>query len=238
MSTSAAINKYVARVAEFFAKQLGATLVEAYQLGSLAHGGFSAVYSDIDVGLLLDCPEPPAQMAGAIAGAKNLHADYGKKLSVFWGNPDYDWGRLPVIDRLDLLDHGLPLLHGHKAVLPRPAKQEIQRALSESLERGYRARLPELTSLTRLEPHQRKPYIRTVLYPARFIYTWDNLAVDSNDRAVAYLHKVCPPGLDLVPIDAALACRQEEQAAEDVFALAPDLNAQLDAAIRYANAKA
>ena len=53
------------------------------------------VYSDIDVGLLLDCNEPPDAMAAAIDEAKDLDARYGKKLSVFWGNPEYGWGRLP-----------------------------------------------------------------------------------------------------------------------------------------------
>jgi hypothetical protein len=91
--------------------------------------------------------------------------------------------------------------------------------------------------LSHLEAHQRKPYIRTVLYPARLIYTWDNLAVDSNDRAVEYLHQVCPPGLDLEPIDLALACRQEKCTADDVLALAPDLNAQFEAVIRYVSGK-
>jgi hypothetical protein len=236
MSESTAITEYVGRVAAYFKARLGSALVDAYQLGSLAHGGFSAIYSDIDVGMLLDCREPPAQMADAITGAKDLHSEYGKKLSVFWGNPACDWGRLPVIDRLDLLDHGAPLLRGHKPHFRRPAREEIQKALADSLEQSYRARLPELSSLTHLEPQQRKPFIRSVLYPARFIYTWDNLTVDSNDRAVAYLHEIRPPGLDLAPIDLALACRQEQCSAEDVFALAPDLNRQLDAAVRYVSA--
>jgi hypothetical protein len=65
------------------------------------------------------------------------------------------------------------------------------------------------------------------------IYTWDNLAVDSNDRAVEYLHRVRPPDLDLQPIDLALACRQEKRTAEEVFAAAPDLNRQFEAALRY-----
>ena len=50
------IEKYfVLRVAEHFKARLSASLVEAYKLGSLAHGGFSNIYSDIDVGLLLNC---------------------------------------------------------------------------------------------------------------------------------------------------------------------------------------
>src|ERR1051325_4493279 len=108
------IENFVLRVVKHFQVKLGTSLVDGYKLGSLAHGGFSAVYSDIDIGLLLNCPEPPAGMAEAISAAKNLDSEYGKKLSVFWGNPEYNWGRLPVIDRLDLLDHGVPLMRRFK----------------------------------------------------------------------------------------------------------------------------
>lgn len=231
------INSYVLTVADYFNSRLGAALVDVYKLGSLAHGGFSAIYSDIDVGLLLNGTAPPVGMAETIAAAKDLNPEYGKKLSVFWGNPDHTWGRLPIIDRLDLLDHAVPVLHDHKPDFRRPTEAEVQRALRESFERSYRPRLPELSSLRRLEAHHRKPYIRSVLYPARLIYTWDNLAVDSNDRAVEYLHQAWVPGLDLKPIDLALACRQEKCAAEEVFALAPDLNRQFAAAISYLSGK-
>ena len=138
------IDGYVQKVAAYFNDRLGARLIEVYKLGSLAHGGFSAVYSDIDVGLLLDCADPPDEMAEAIAMAKDLDPQYGNKLSIFWGNPDYTWGRLPVIDRLDLLDHGVPLLRGHKPRFRRPSRTEIHRALADTMERSYRSRLTEL----------------------------------------------------------------------------------------------
>lgn len=225
--------KYVAQVAEYFQRTLGAALAEVYQLGSLAHGGFSKIYSDIDVGLLLNCPVPPAGMAQRIAEAKCLDSEYGKKFSIFWGNPDHDWGRLPVIDRLDLLDHGVPLLRGIKPAFRRPSKEEIHHEQLQSIEKSWRSRLPELNGLAVLEAKDRKPYIRAVLYAARLIYTWDNLSVASNDRAVEYLHRVQPPGLDLKPIDMALACRHEKCTAEDVFALRPDLLRQCESALRY-----
>jgi len=227
------ITDYVARVAEDFHSRLSPSLVEVYKLGSLAHGGFSKIYSDIDVGLLLNCTEPPAAMPALIAEAKALDAEYSKKLSVFWGNPDCNWGRLPVIDRLDLLDHGVPLLHGVRPSFRRPTKDEIHQEQIQSIERSWKSRLPELSRLTTLEPKHRKPYIRAILYAARLIYTWDKLAVDSNDRAVEYLHQVQPPGLDLKLIDMALACRNEKCTAEDVFALQVDLNRQCESAVRY-----
>lgn len=231
------IDDYVSRVAEDFQSKLGATLVDAYKLGSLAHGGFSNIYSDIDVGLLLNCAEAPPEMAGWIADAKSLDAEYGKKLSIFWGSSEFNWGRLPKLDRLDLLDHGVPLLNGHKPQFRRPSKQEIRDELLRSIERSWKARLPDLSHLTELAPENRKPYIRAILYAARLIYSWDNLAMDSNDRAVQYLHQVQPPGLDLAPIDMALACRYGTCTADEVFALHTDLNRQCESAVGYISAR-
>lgn len=232
-----AIRNFVSRVAARFRAQLGSALIEAYALGSLAHGGFSATYSDIDVGLLLGCAAPPADMPALLAGAKALDLDLGKKLSVFWGNPEYDWGRLPMIDRLDLLDHGVALLNGIQPAFRRPSADEIHREQLQSIEKSWKPRLPELGRLIALEPKDRKPYIRAVLYAARLIYTWDKLAVASNDRAVEYLHEIEPAGLDLAPIDRALACRNGECAAEDVFALGADLQRQCESALRYIHAR-
>jgi hypothetical protein len=231
------IDNFVAGVAEYFQGKLGSSLVDAYKLGSLAHGGFSNTYSDIDVGLLLNCPEAPAQIAEVIAEAKTLDAEYGRKLSVFWGNPEFTWGRLPNLDRLDLLDHGVPLLNGHKPQFRRPTKQEIRDELLRSMERSWKPRLPELSKLTSLTAENRKPYVRAILYAARLIYSWDNLAMESNDRAVEYLHQVQPSGLDLKPIDMALACRQGKCTAEDVFALRSDLNRQCESAVSYISAR-
>jgi hypothetical protein len=227
------ISKYVARVTERFHSELGSSLVEVYQLGSLAHGGFSAIYSDIDVGLLLNCQDPPLDFAALVIQARSLHPELGKKLSVFWGNPEFGWGRLPVIDRLDLLDHGVPLLGDHKANFTRPTQVEVHQALRESIEKSWQPRITELQALTRLEAKDRKPYVRAILYAARLIFTWDKLAVDSNDRAVEYLHQIQPPGLDLESIDRALACRQGRCTAEDVFALGTDLNRQVHSAVSY-----
>jgi hypothetical protein len=172
-------------------------------------------------------------MTELIADAKSLDPELGTKLSVFWGNAEFSWGRLPVIDRLDLLDHGVPLLYGIKADFPRPTEAEIHQEQLQNIEKSWRSRLPELSRLRKLETKDRKPFIRAILYAARLIYTWDNLVVGSNDQAVAHLHKVHPAGLDLEPIDMALECRNGKCAAEDVFALEPDLNRQCESALRY-----
>jgi hypothetical protein len=224
---------YVGDIASYFQSELGSSLVEVYQLGSLAHGGFSSVYSDIDVAILLSCATPPAGIDTWITNAKKLNPEYGKKLSTFWGNPKCGWGRLPVLDRLDLLDHGIPLIHNRKAKFPRPGKAEIEGALLDSVERSWKPKIRELSHLTKLDPADRKPYIRAILYPARLIYSWDALAVDSNDRAVDYLQRIRPEGLDLEPIVLALECRRGHCAPEEIFALNVDLAKQFDKTMAY-----
>ena len=227
------IANYVTRVAEHFKNQLAPAVVEVYKLGSLAHGGFSQIYSDIDVGVILSCASAPSEMDRVIAEAKALDGEYGKKLSVFWGNPDCNWGRLPVLDRLDLLDHGVPLLNNIKAVFSRPSKEAIHFALRDSLDKSWMPKLDDLSRLAALEPKDRKPYIRWILYPARCIYSWDCLEVNSNDRAVEYLRKIRPEGIDLQSIEMALACRQEKCAAEEVFLLKTDLHRLFEKTLSY-----
>lgn len=230
------LGTFVNAIVNYFNSKLQSSLVEVYQIGSLAHGGFSQIYSDIDVGVMLSCRNPPSDMDRMISEAKGLDDEYGKKLSVFWGNPEFPWGRLPVLDRLDLLDHGVPLLHSYRAEFRRPDKDEVRQELCQSIERSWKPKIGELSQLAQLEPQDRKSYIRAVLYPARLIYSWDNLTVDSNDRAVEYLRERKPSGLDLKPIESALDCRHERCSAEDVFALKVDLNKQFEGTISYISA--
>ena len=232
-----AITDYVGLVAEHFKLRLGSSLVEAYKIGSLAHGGFSEIYSDLDVGLILSCQTPPADMDRMIAVAKALDDHYGGKLSIFWGNPECSWGRLPPLDRLDLLDHGVPLLDKRRANFRRPTRDEIRQQLSQTIERSWKPNIDELSQLEKLEPKDRKPYIRAILYPARLIFSWDHLAVDSNDRAVDYLREVRPAGLDLIPIQKALACRWGNCSADEVFLLNADLNRQFESTVSYISTK-
>ena len=93
---------------------LGPRLVAAYALGSLAHGGFSPLVSDVDLGLVVadppaaDDPDRIAAVAETVkAGGSALH----QRLSVFWATPgilagERAGGRFPPLDRLDLLENG------------------------------------------------------------------------------------------------------------------------------------
>ena len=109
-------------------------LVAAYALGSLAHGGFSALVSDVDLGLILADPvqSQDGDTIEAIAETqKRSGSALAERLSVFWGTPatlrgECEGGRFPPLDRLDLIENGR-LIAGVDARtgLPRPTADEL-----------------------------------------------------------------------------------------------------------------
>jgi predicted nucleotidyltransferase len=114
---------------------LGDRLVAAYALGSLAHGGFSVLVSDIDLGLIVSDPlrSDDARTVEAIAeNEKAKGSALRERLSVFWGTPstlrgDRPGGRFPALDRLDLIANGR-LLHGAdeaRGVVVAPSSREL-----------------------------------------------------------------------------------------------------------------
>jgi hypothetical protein len=114
---------------------LGDRLLAAYALGSLAHGGFSELVSDVDLGLVIsDPPQPsdPDTIARVLEAERRKGSPLHERLSVFWGTPatlagDREGGRFPPLDRLDLLESGR-LLAGSdeaRAGVLRPSKEEL-----------------------------------------------------------------------------------------------------------------
>jgi hypothetical protein len=93
---------------------LGSRLIAGYALGSLAHGGFSPLVSDVDLGLILDAPVRATDRMTIRTVARSVRAGgsaLDQRLSVFWGTPatlqgQRRGGRFPPLDRLDLLDYG------------------------------------------------------------------------------------------------------------------------------------
>jgi hypothetical protein len=131
----------LAEAVDAYRLALGERLLAAYALGSLAHGGFSDLVSDVDLGLIVSDPLRPddAIEIQAVADAqKRKGSPLHQRLSVFWGTPstlhgDRDGGRFPPLDRLDLIESGR-LLAGSDDVrpgLPRPGRQELIAAGAE-----------------------------------------------------------------------------------------------------------
>jgi hypothetical protein len=114
---------------------LGDRLLAAYALGSLAHGGFSELVSDVDLGLIIgDPPQPsdPDAIARVLEAERRKGSPLRERLSVFWGTPatlaaECEGGRFPPLDRLDLLESGRVLAGSDeaRARVQRPSTQEL-----------------------------------------------------------------------------------------------------------------
>jgi hypothetical protein len=230
-----------------YQQAFGSRLVAGYALGSLAHGGFSPLVSDVDLGLILQDPPRTSdrlairRVAGAVrAGGSALH----ERLSVFWGTPATlagaaRGGRFPALDRLDLLEYGR-LLTGQdtRHAVARPGRAELLTAGAEfalgSLA-GDPALPVRLRGLARRRLHAdsavaeiRDPALlvsrgprrltKVVLFPVRFLFTAQTGRVGTNQLAADhYRAGVYAPSAELVA--AALAWRREPPDGDEAAAL-------------------
>jgi hypothetical protein len=80
-----------------------------------------------------------------------------------------------------------------------------------------------------LEPKGHKQYLRTLLYPGRFYYSWMTGLIGSNDDAVAFLNERHPARLDVSLIGRALQCRQTAADPHALFPARTTLLRQIDA---------
>jgi len=199
-----------------YAAALGPRLLAAYALGSLAHGGFSPLVSDVDLGLLLTDPVLPGDAATVEsvaaplkAGGSELHG----RLSVFWGTRatlrgEAPGGRFPPLDRLDLVEHGRLLAGADvRGDLPGASRRELLVAGAEFaldfLAGVPRPGSPQGEALGSLRPagaeaveEIRRPELllgrgvrrltKLVLFPVRFLYTAATGRVGTNRLAVAH----------------------------------------------------
>jgi hypothetical protein len=227
---------------------LGPRLIAAYALGSLAHGGFSPLVSDVDLGLILADPFRMKDrltvhtVGNAVrAGGSVLH----ERLSVFWGTPSTlqgrsSRGRFPPMDRLDLLEHGR-LLAGTEARhgVARPGRDELLVASAE-FALGCLGRAPGLAERLRGWPMRgggrgenpvadiRTPSLlvsrgprrvtKVVLFPVRFLFTAATGRVGSN--AMAAEHYLANLHAPAAElVAAALAWRREPPPGDEATAL-------------------
>jgi hypothetical protein len=104
-SAQAAATAFAGAVARLWQRELGPQLLGFYLIGSLAHGGFSSRYSDIDVLLIADdLPQSGAIERAAREAAAPAPA-LAAKLSLFWTDRSLSAGRFPPLDRIDYLDN-------------------------------------------------------------------------------------------------------------------------------------
>ena len=198
--------------------QLGGDVIGLYIIGSLAHGGFSRRYSDIDIALLSERELTPATLETLRAQANRLSAELGPKVSLFWTDRSFANGRFPPLDRTDYLDYAVPLCERERVVPPRPSLDEIRVYLAGAPFTKWTESAEAFAASDALATADRKSYLRALLYPARFVASFMTGRMLSNDDAVASLGELGPGGLDTGLIRRALDCRH---AAADPDALFP-----------------
>jgi hypothetical protein len=223
-------------IAAYWQEALGERLLGFYLIGSLAHGGFSARYSDIDVGLVSTDGVTPIEIEAMRQHARKLPSELAPKLSLFWTDRGFTMGRFPPLDRLDYLDHAQPLVEREHAAPPRPGLDDIRTYLRGQPLDAWRGQIARVTALTALDDTTRKPFIRALLYPARFLYSWHAGRMASNEDAVTFLHEQPQPGIDLDLVDRALACRRANRPSDELFAERGKLAAQFAACAKIAGA--
>jgi predicted nucleotidyltransferase len=220
---------FARRLVGLWQEQLGAELIGAYLIGSLAHDGFSRRYSDIDVALITAMGFSRPILDRLRAEAIALSAGWGAKVSLFWTDRHFSCGRFPPLDRIDYLDHAVPLIERERAQPVRPTLEEIRDYLRGPPFAGWEVRARSFAAAETLAPEDRKAYLRALLYPGRLCYSWLTGRMGSNDEAVAYLGEHPVVWLDIGLIERALRCRGSGADPDTLFPERGALTAQVDA---------
>jgi predicted nucleotidyltransferase len=218
LAAAAAARDFARTLSAEWQSQLEGDVVGVYVIGSLAHGGFSRCYSDIDLAVINERALTPVALDGLRALANGLSAEFGPKISVFWTDRNFAIGRFPPLDRADYLDYAVPLYERERIAPPRPSLDEIRVYLAGAPFTNWTHSAEAFAASAALAVEDRKSYLRALLYPARFVASFMTGRMMSNDDAVASLGELCPAGLDAGLIRRALDCRR---AAADPDALFP-----------------
>jgi predicted nucleotidyltransferase len=228
LARTAAID-FARRLVPRWQEALSTELLGAYLIGSLAHGGFSRRYSDIDIALVTAAGLSPQALNRLRSDAAALSADWGSKVSVFWSDRHFLLGRFPPLDRIDYLDYRVVLTERERLRPVRPTLEQIRHYLRGAPFANWADRARSFAAAKTLKPKDHKEYLRTLLYPGRFYYSWMTGLMGSNDEAVAFLSRRHPVELDISLIARALQCRQTAADPDALFAARTILLSQIDA---------
>jgi hypothetical protein len=172
-------------------------LVAAYALGSLAHGGFRPLVSDIDIGFVLADPllaEDADAVEKLVSTIKAGDKPFADRLSIFWGSlaslsGALAGGRFPPLDRLDLMKFGR-LVRGRdvRSELSPPTLDELvivgaEFALWRLARHDVTAKLKDPRVLAQSDA---KTLTKLILYPVRFMYTARTGEIGRNEAAVEH----------------------------------------------------
>jgi hypothetical protein len=169
----------------------------AYAIGSLAHGGYAAGVSDVDLALVVRTAGPWSRArvrAVRVLTRRRCGPGPAERLSVFWGRwRDVHHGaadrvRLPAVDRLDLVEHGRLLAGTDRragAVLPSHEELVLDGARF-AIDWYDAARIAALRDPAALAGQDARTVTKTVLFPVRFLATLHTGRAGSNADAVRW----------------------------------------------------
>jgi predicted nucleotidyltransferase len=220
-------------LASVYRAQLSGRLIGAYLIGSIAHGGFSHRYSDIDLALVTEDGLDAAALTKLRALAAEQDAALSQKLSVFWADRHFSIGRLPPLDRADYLDHAIVIAERERIRPARPTLDEIRAYLKGAPFSNWTENTDRFAKMDVLVPGDHKAFIRTLLYPARLVYSWSTGRMASNDEAVAFTREHRLPGMDTDILTQALAYRQAGADPDALFPARAVLRDQVKSCIRF-----
>jgi predicted nucleotidyltransferase len=202
---------FARRLAEIWRQALGTQLLGVYLIGSLAHAGFNRRYSDIDLAVVTAAGLSQGELDGLKSKAVALSRDWGPKVSIFWS------------------DHAIALVERERLRPPRPTLDEIRQYLRGETFTTWVHRARSFGNAETLAPKDHKLYLRTILYPGRFCYSWLTGRIGSNAAAVAFLNERPVAGLDTELIARALQCRESAADPDVLFPVRASLPSQFDA---------
>lgn len=230
-----AATDFARRILLLWGDALGADLLGGYLIGSLAHSGFSRRYSDIDIAVVTSAGLSSQTLDRMRTDAVSMSADFGPKVSLFWTDRALSLGRFPPLDRIDYLDHGIPVIELERVRPPRPRLDEVRDYLRGAPFASWAERARTFAAAKALEPKDRKAFLRALLYPARFCYSWITGHVASNEGAVSFLREAHAAGLDIGSISRALQCRQSASDPDHLFPERTVLPSQISACAALAD---
>jgi predicted nucleotidyltransferase len=204
MSTGSA-DKIVDDTVEAAKAVFGDEIEAIYTLGSLAHGGFAPLVSDVDVAIVLGSTGP--ETADRIAEVQKMvvakaSSPLAERLSLFWG----DWRavttgegenlRLGPVDRLDLLDSG-HLILGSDLREPsvRPTQHQLLLMSADfMLAKFSEEYLEGLGDTEALLAGRERAVTKAILFPVRFMYSMRAGGIGLNDRSALWYAAEGLPG--------------------------------------------
>jgi hypothetical protein len=207
MSTATA-DQVVADTIEAAERVFGEEIEALYTLGSLAHGGFAPLVSDVDVAIILGSTGPDT--ADRVDSVQSLVVEratnpLSERLSVFWADwhavrtGEGDYFRLGPVDRLDLLDSGRLLVGSDRrgpSVRPSPEDLVLMSAdlILTKFTEDYFEQLRDTDALVAGGP---RAVTKAILFPVRFVYTLRTGRIGLNDDSARWYAAEGLPGRTL-----------------------------------------